>query len=303
MAIYERIAEQIIIAGQNVPKVYDAGYAEGYTKGTTDGYEKGSFDGYNTGRSEGYDNGRTAGYADGKEAGILEGIEQGKEQGYSNGYSEGEAFGMQQGRAEGYDMGIADGIEQGKQAEYDAFWDVYQANGTRRFYSYAFAYVWGGDVYSPKYDICGGNSNALSYLFYISQATDTKVNIDATLATGSASVFHAASKLKTIRKIIISQNTTFGSWFNDCTELENLTIEGVIGKDGFNVKWSKKLSRASHESIMAALSTTTTGLTVTFSQTAVNNAFATAEGAADGSTSAEWLALAATRTNWTISLA
>ena len=54
---------------------------------------------------------------------------------------------------------------------------------------------------------------------------------------------------------------------------------------------------------MAALSTTTTGLTVTFSKTAVDKAFETAEGANDGSTSPEWLALVATRPNWGIGLA
>jgi hypothetical protein len=54
--------------------------------------------------------------------------------------------------------------------------------------------------------------------------------------------------------------------------------------------------------IVNALSTTTTGLFVTLRKDAVNKAFETSEGAMDGSTSDEWLALAATKANWTISL-
>lgn len=63
-----------------------------------------------------------------------------------------------------------------------------------------------------------------------------------------------------------------------------------------------KLSKPSITSIINCLSTTTSGLTVTLSKTAVNNAFETSEGVADGSTSQEWLNLVATKTNWTISL-
>ena len=63
------------------------------------------------------------------------------------------------------------------------------------------------------------------------------------------------------------------------------------------------LSKASITSIINALSSTTSGLTVTLSKTAVNTAFETESGGADGSTSQEWLALATTKSNWTISLA
>jgi hypothetical protein len=66
----------------------------------------------------------------------------------------------------------------------------------------------------------------------------------------------------------------------------------VIGQKNFNVHWSPKLSKASIESIINALSSTTSGLTVTISKTAKEAAF----------TSAEWSALIATKSNWTISL-
>ena len=75
-----------------------------------------------------------------------------------------------------------------------------------------------------------------------------------------------------------------------------------ITKNGFDVQWSTELSKESIISIINALSDTTTALTVTLSKTAVNNAFETAKGNADGSTSEEWAALIATKQNWTISL-
>jgi hypothetical protein len=88
-----------------------------------------------------------------------------------------------------------------------------------------------------------------------------------------------------------------------CAELVDCPFEGVIGSNGIDLHWSTKLSHDSHVSIFNALSTATTGLTVTFSRTAVNKAFETSEGANDGTTSAEWLALVAAHNNWTISLA
>ena len=69
-----------------------------------------------------------------------------------------------------------------------------------------------------------------------------------------------------------------------------------------NMQWSP-LSKDSIISIINALSTATSDLPITLSITAVNNAFETSPGAADGSTSEEWTALIATKPNWTISLA
>lgn len=111
--------------------------------------------------------------------------------------------------------------------------------------------------------------------------------------SGTTTVFISAVNLKTIDKIIVGENTKeYTNWFNGCSKLESVTIEGVICKNSFNTQWCP-LNRASIESIMAALSTTTTGLTVTFKKTAVEAAF----------TTEEWAALCATRSNWTIAKA
>lgn len=110
------------------------------------------------------------------------------------------------------------------------------------------------------------------------------------------------SKLKTIEKLIISEQTKYVSWFNEASGLQNLTIEGTIGQNGFNVQWSKLLSKESIVSIINALSVTTSGLTVTLSKTAVNNAFGIdVDDVSTWGEGTEYYALRHSKDNWTIS--
>ena len=115
-------------------------------------------------------------------------------------------------------------------------------------------------------------------------------------------LFSYADDIVSVDKLKVNV-TGSANAFTECKNLEHIIFDGVMAGTGLNMKWSTKLDKESITSVINALSTTTTGLTVTLSKTAVDNAFATAEGAADGSTSAEWLALVATRSNWTIALA
>ena len=82
----------------------------------------------------------------------------------------------------------------------------------------------------------------------------------------------------------------------------NLLEGTVIGTNGFNVQWATALPKTSITSIINALSDSTSGLSVTFSKIAVDKAFETSNGANDGSASAEWNALKATKPNWIINL-
>ena len=139
-------------------------------------------------------------------------------------------------------------------------------------------------------------------MFYTSNIIDTKQPLDISSSTVAyGNVFRSCANLVTIRTITVSENTTYENWFVGDTKLVNLTIEGTIGQNGLNLSWSP-LSKASLTSIVNALSTTTTGLTVTLRLAAVNTAFETAQGSADGSSSEEWLNLIATKSNWTINL-
>ena len=135
------------------------------------------------------------------------------------------------------------------------------------------------------------NSANIQYCFYGAKMRRLGV-IDIRKAKGATcdNFIVSMPNLVTIDLIKVSANNNC-DWLTSCPRLENVTFEGEIAKN-FNVKWSTKLSKASIESIINALSTTTSGLTVTLSETAVNNAF----------TAEEWDALEATKTNWTISL-
>lgn len=115
--------------------------------------------------------------------------------------------------------------------------------------------------------------------------------------------YNANTKIKKINRLIFSkdtvlENTTFG-----LTDFEEIGFEGVIGKS-INISSSERLSKASIVSLISTLSATTSGLTLTLSQAAVDRI--TEE---EGSV-VWWYALAGDgteegagiRPNWTITL-
>lgn len=242
--------------------------------------------------------------------------------------------GFTAGQATGGDTDAAyqEGFDAGKQAEWDMFWDAFQENGKRTNYSSAFLQSgWSKSIFKPKYNI-QPTSAADMFLFFNNNAktVDEQVDfvqlaneqqivfdfsqvtsfyrafatggisrlgtIDMSNATNTQYAFYGgygSMKLHTIELLICSEKTVF---YNDCfgaaNSLKNLRIEGTIGSD-ISLKTSPYLTKASIESIMNALSNTATDKTATFNKTAVNNAF----------TTDEWNALAATKPNWTITLA
>ena len=211
----------------------------------------------------------------------------------------------------------------GQKAEYDRFWDVFQQNGSRIDYRYSLGGPgWTDETFKPKYNIvateaermfvrakianlkaclescgvtldlskCTNTANIFAYCYSLT----TLPKIDLSSSTVNNGTFDGDYKIKTIDELVVSEKTPFSSGsFNGCTALENMIVTGTIGQNNFNVKWSTKLSKASIESIINALSSTTSGLSVTISKTAKEAAF----------TDAEWAALIATKSNWTISLA
>lgn len=210
------------------------------------------------------------------------------------------------------------GKEDGQKAQYDSFWDVYQNYGSRIRYHNAFDEVgWTTENFKPKYsfnysynifdrsciegslpEICkeqgiefidnGGyhSGGFVNTLF-------TEIHLLPRPASVHVSTFSGSEKLKTV-KIASAESTEYRSGvFQGCTALENLTIVGTIGKNGFSVEDSTRLTRESIANIVNSLSAAATGLTVTISQTAKENAF----------TPEEWAALIAAKPNWTIALA
>lgn len=192
---------------------------------------------------------------------------------------------------------------EGAQAQQAHFWGIFQNNGEPTNYYYKFSYTgWTNNNYKPQYSlVCTNATTAAMALFYSNTfITDTRVPIEVRGVNAQAMFYRSA--VVTIRELIVHAGVTFSNTFFEAYDIENITISGTIGND-FDIHWAKKLTKASHESIMTALSTTATGKTVTLPKAAVNKAFETSEGANDGSTSTEWKAWVNSRPNWTVTLA
>ena len=143
---------------------------------------------------------------------------------------------------------------------------------------------------------CGGLFSELNVID-ISKATNTLYAFYGGYLNGGYEVL----RLKRIEKLICSENTVFDdTTFRYAEALYYIGFEGVIAKS-INLG-DCPLIAESIQSCVNTLSDTATDKTVTFKLSAVNTAFETAEGLADGSESQEWLNLIATKENWTFSL-
>lgn len=213
-----------------------------------------------------------------------------------------------------YDKGLEAGKELGgynegySKSESD-FWDVYQQNGTRYNYQYAFCAVgWNDDTFKPKYDIILGSGYSGTNAFWECYVTDLAatlekqgVRLDTTLCGYMQGMFqnshtkripelnctHATdynaeyglrytfsnSSVETIDKLIVNESLMYTSAFQACRNLKNIVFDGVIGQD-INFQWSTLLTRASIESIVNHLSDSATGKTLTLSKAAVDEEFA-----------------------------
>ena len=243
---------------------------------------------------------------------------------------------MPSGIDEVYNTGFEAGKADGKKSEYDAFWDVYQDYGNRQHYSHAFAGKgWKKQNFKPKYDIkvknaermfgdmdysserisnlveifneCGitfDTSLCTNFYYFLVYGSPEYFPVIDTRSANSLNNFSVNSSLISIEKIILRDDgsqTVTSMFTSNHNSLKEIRFEGVIGTS-FNMSTCPALSKETIESIISHLSTTTSGLTLTLKKTNVNNAFETSSGANNGSTSAEWTALIATRSNWTISL-
>lgn len=179
-------------------------------------------------------------------------------------------------RQEGHD----DGYSEGKQAEYDGFWDAYQDNGNRTSYRYGFAGKgWDDTTFKPKYDISPSPYEALSFaadskitnlkqklidcgvtldlskvvnalsLFEGAENLTNLPRLDLGACTSMASTFRKCKSLVSIDSLKLNENIAFSLTFSECNALEEIRIEGLIGKS-LEIKDSPLLSDASVQSII-----------------------------------------------------
>lgn len=178
--------------------------------------------------------------------------------------------------------------QSGKSDYMDHFWDVFQQNGERTYYSKAFR---GFDftTFWPKYDIipvdASGLFEATSHIeagslkqrldelevkldtskcrnlakaFYNTNFTEIPT-IDLTGVYSSESynntklLFAYNQSLETIEKIIINAGTYYNDWFDNSFNIANLTFEGVIGTSNFKFDHARALTHESLVNIIDAL--------------------------------------------------
>ena len=227
--------------------------------------------------------------------------------------------------------------EAGSRSEYDRFWDSFQNYGNRTDYSWAFRHV-SDYCAQPKYKVQNLASNSkVGCMFQLSKITKLEskyfdlssiTSITDEQSQQMYAVFNNCSELVEIEDIGIPAMDYSATWyycpkletiavvrcasgkkfdstykpFYGCTALKNVTFFGLLDTDGLTLQYSPDLTKASIESVIGVLSTSTSGLKVTLSKAAVNKAFETSSGANNGVNSSEWKSLIATKSNWTISL-
>jgi len=178
-------------------------------------------------------------------------------------------------------------FEAGEKSEWDRFWDSFQLNGRRTFYDEGFGGSgWNPVTFRPKYDLtvgsCDGmfrstamnidlvehlSSVGVKLLFgtfssnmggMFSNTEFIRVGeIGSIYRTNYYNLFAGSTKLETIDKLISTQNTAYytgsSGTFYHCYALKNLVIDGVIGKNNFNVSDCTLLTHDSLMSIINAL--------------------------------------------------
>ena len=134
--------------------------------------------------------------------------------------------------------------EAGKANGRISFMEDFQQHGERTNYFMAFCGFY-DNVYDPIYPIKGNN---IKQVFQYSKVTDTKVDIDATIGNDLNYAF-ATSQVVTVRKLIVSEKTTYSYAFRYAEKLVEIRFEGVIGQ---NIDFTS--CPLSHESLLDILS-------------------------------------------------
>lgn len=184
-----------------------------------------------------------------------------------------------------FPVNIADaGYDAGYNKAEDDFWDSFQDYGDRTFYEYAFRDA-GFEYIRPKYKIkptsrglsmfqscqklkaiekeyidlsgCAVTSQSANVggwysTFYL--CYELEIIEDVGMAAGGYYMtYNNCRKLHTIEAMRVLETTKFETPFTNCRELQNLTIEGTIGQNSFNVSPCTKLTHDSLMSIINAL--------------------------------------------------
>lgn len=117
----------------------------------------------------------------------------------------------------------------GSEDYYNTLWDIFQQNGERANYQYAFAgHGWNDETFKPKYPI---KATSGSGMFYLSQITELPAGaVDWSYYNKSAygsDMFANCTKLKIVHDAInIANIGRFNNMFSSCAALETVSFEG-----------------------------------------------------------------------------
>ena len=136
---------------------------------------------------------------------------------------------------------------------YDAFWDMFQKNGTRTEYRYAFAYTdWTEEMFKPKYPFKLAGDNTYAFLgvkavwedkvFEVDTAEAVNLmwafrltkfkrigKCDLSSATNIQGIFSLCSNLVSIAQIVAHESLVWHEAFLYSANLEEVRFSGVIG--------------------------------------------------------------------------
>ena len=112
----------------------------------------------------------------------------------------------------------------------------------------------------------------------------------STRSNSTGEIFRGATALKTIEKLKVYEANEFVDAFKFTSKLENIVIDGIIGQN-IDFTYCKKLTKASIESVLNALSLEASGKTVAFALDAINNAYGSVD-------SEEWQTILTNHSNW-----
>jgi hypothetical protein len=183
-----------------------------------------------------------------------------------------------------------------------SFVNEYSQNGERTNWKSAFAGLgWTNSLFEMFLSVGTIRPQIARYMFQSSMIDNISVSqVDFSDSTDMRDVFAGSSIVSLELKI--GESPLFNNTsFSDCANLTELRVIGTLSVSGVNLQWSNLLSKESFVSVFNSLSTTTSGLSITFSKSAINNAFGID---VDDETTypegSEYYELRHSRDNWTI---
>ncbi|MBE7033675.1 MAG: hypothetical protein E7406_05555 [Ruminococcaceae bacterium] len=176
--------------------------------------------------------------------------------------------------------GVNEVFDAGQKAQYDAFWDAYQSNGTKKSYELTFAGgAWNPNTFKPKYLIAPTSARMMFYkATKLTGEHDSITNIDFSNCTDFGQAFQNFAGLRlgvvdlrqatevtngfancnnlvTVDKFIVDESFPASLSLVNNPKLENISIEGVLAKS-FNASKSP-LTVNSIKSVITSLADNT----------------------------------------------